>query len=395
MKRMGKMKTKIKHLVIVSLGFLLIFTSTCKRDKLEDPSPLGPSTIAVILNISASPNVINAGFTNQSTTITATLKKYNGVALSGKTLYFEIRDALGNKIDVGYFEGNKLVESKVTDENGVASVVYYGPYADEIADNTNVYIWVTYSSEGEELVANNTIVSIIRETIEQAITLSISPSVLFAGDKRESAIITAKTPFQYYQLIFRVGDENGDPIATGGGFFKGNVSVRQKRTDAKGEASVTYMAPLSSEVTSNTTVYIWVDLAAGITGKYSAPIDIVRDVTDVVLELYAYPNVLNATTKRPRAEIQAVAKKVDGAPLVGRKVYFEVILGPGKFSNNKIKTWKKVNQNGNATVVYVGPKANEIAGDIEVALKARLETNSPNWIHTEIPIKILKDYPKQ
>jgi len=387
------MKTNIRHLFIVSMGLLLIFTSTCKRNKLEEPSPFGPSTIAVILSVSASPNVINAGFTNQATTITASLKKYTGVALDGKTLYFEIRDALGNKIDVGYFQGNKLVESKVTDGNGVASVVYYGPFADEISDNTDVYIWVTYSSEGEEFVSNNAIVTIIRETIEQAITLSISPSVLFAGDKRESAIVTAKTPFMYYPLIFRIGDVNGDPITTdAAGFFKGDVSVKQKRTDAQGKASVTYIGPLASEITSNTTVYIWVELAAGITGKYSAPIDIIKDVTDITFDVFAYPNVLNATNKRPQAEIRAIAKKVDGTPIIGRKIYFSFISGLGNYSNGKRTMIKKTNKNGIATVTYVGPKENEIPYDVWVTLRAHLETNDPNWEHKETTIKILKGY---
>jgi len=386
------MKTNIRHLFIVSMGLLLIFTSTCKRNKVEEPSPFGPSTIAVILSVSASPNVINAGFTNQATTITASLKKYTGVALDGKTLYFEIRDALGNKIDIGYFAGNKLVESKVTDGNGVASVVYYGPFADEILDNTDVYIWVTYSSEGEELVSNNAIVSIIRETIEQAITLSISPSVLFAGDKRESAIVTAKTPFMYLPLIFRVGDVNGDPIAAGGGFFKGNVSVKQERTDAQGQASVTYIGPLSSEIASNTTVYIWVDIQAGTAGKYSEAIDIIRDITEITLEVVADPNVLNATNKRPQAEISAIAKKIDGTPIVGRRIYFSFLNGPGKYSNDKRTTFKKTNRNGIATVTYVGPKENEIAYDQFVELRAHLETTSPDYLHVEVFIRILKGY---
>jgi len=399
------MKTKIKYLLLFSLGFLLLFSSACKRKSLEEPSPFGPSTISILLKVSASPNVIFAGNNRQSTTITAALKKYNGIPLADKTLYFEIGNAAGAKVELGYFEGNELVKTLVTDENGVASVVYHGPLATEITENVDIYIWVTLSSEGKDFIVDTAPISVIRDVPEAFLSLSLIPNVLFAGERRETATATAilkkfdGTPLAYQKLLFEVLDETGSKANAG--YFKGKTSVKQTRTDASGRASVIYVGPLASEITANTTVYIW----ASYTQEGSAlkkaetdfvqtnsPLLIIRDVTDITLELYADPNVLNATDKRPKAEIRAVAKKVDGVPLVKRKVYFTILSGPGKFSNNRLKIVKKTNKKGIASIIYKGPTRSELGYEQIVTIQAHLETSTPDYIHKEVDIRLKLDF---
>jgi len=173
---MKAIKAKIKTLFIISFSLLFIFSISCKRNTLQEPNPVGPSTFSILLKVLASPNIIYAGSrTNPKTTITATLKKYNGVPLAGRTLYFEIGDAAGNKVNVGYFEGNDLVKTKITDKNGVAKVVYYGPTAQELTANTDVYIWVSLTSKGEEYIVESAPISIIRDILEASLKIMVKP----------------------------------------------------------------------------------------------------------------------------------------------------------------------------------------------------------------------------
>jgi len=403
------MKVTAKYLSIIFLGFILIFFTSCKRNSIEEPDPFGPSTYSIILKVSASPNVIYAGNVRQQTTITASLNKYNGIPLSGKTLYFEIGDADGNKVDVGCFEGNVLIKSKVTDNNGIASTVYYGPLTDEIEVNTNIKIWVTLSSEGEEFITEGAPISIIKDYLVFYLEISGSPNVVFAGEKkREKSTLTAilrktcGTPMANQKLFFEILNEDGSKANAG--FFSGNDSVKYKRTNSSGKASVTYIGPLASELTGGTNIDIYIratyaqekspfKIAENDFVYAEFPIRIIRDITEIDLELTADPNVLNATSKRPKSEIRAVVKKADGAPIIKRKVYFSILSGPGSFSNNKKKTMVKTNKDGVASITFRGPRESEISGDkVITVIRAHLETTTPDYIHKEVDVTTLKNY---
>ncbi len=81
-----------------------------------------------MMNVQASPNVITAAlYQRQMSTITATLKKYDGTGQSGRTIVFEVVDAALNRLDIGYFEGSNSVITKTTDSSGTVRVNYFGP----------------------------------------------------------------------------------------------------------------------------------------------------------------------------------------------------------------------------------------------------------------------------
>lgn len=268
------MKAKTILLIIFSLALVFSLFS-CKREAIEEPSPFGPSTYAVVLNVSASPNVIFAGDIREATTITARLKKFDGVPLANKTIYFEIGDEAGNKVNVGNFEGYESVIAKVTNSNGVATVNYAGPFAQELTANATIYIWATVAGEGKDLIIEMT------------------------------------------------------------------------------------------------------------------PVQIIKYPTDLIFEVVASPNVLYATSTRPESTIAALVKI--GSTLVkDRKVYFTITAGPGEFSDDKRRTFAYTDQDGIATVIYIGPTKDEIAGDLFVTIKSQPETTTPVYIHKEIDIRILK-----
>lgn len=269
------MKTKKIFIITLSLALTLLLFNSCKRTAIDEPSPVGPSTFATLLNLSATPNVIFAGNSREITTITATLRKYTGESLANRTIRFEISNESGNKVNVGFFEGNESVKTKLTDSNGVARVNYYGPLSLELAENALIFITATLAGEGKEIIAE------------------------------------------------------------------------------------------------------------------IAPLQIIADVTTLTFELIAEPNVLYATSQRPQSTIKALVK-FGATPIANRKVYFTVLEGLGEFSDFKRKTYALTDLAGIASVIYVGPTKNEVAYDLFVWITAQPETVTPDYIHKEVPIRIIK-----
>lgn len=270
------MKPKITVLIVGLIIAAFLPFSSCKRSAVEEPSPVGPSTYAVLLNVSASPNVLFAGSFRETTTITAVLKKFDGAALANETVHFDVRDADGSRSNFGYLEGQQSVVTRTTDSNGYVTLNYYGPIAQEITGDSTVHIYATVAWQGKEFIAEFT------------------------------------------------------------------------------------------------------------------PVYIIRDVIDIALDLTANPNVILATSKRPESKVIAVATLVNGVPLVGRRVYFSILSGPGKFSNGKRKANIVTNASGVASITYIGPKTTEITKDTSVEVRAHLETSTPDWLHKEVFIYVIK-----
>lgn len=271
-----KMKARQLILFLLPLAVVLFALNSCQRSAVEEPGPFGPSTFSILLSLSANPNVIFAGTSREGVAITVSLNKYDGIPLSGKTIYFDLHDASGSRTAIGFFEGNQSVVAKVTDQNGKIRLTYYGPLASEIAQSTTVYIYATVAGEAKD-------------------------------------------------AIF--------------------------------------------------------DLA---------PVYIIRDVIEINFELLAQPNVIYATSERPTSQIRAILTKADGVPLSGRKVYFSVLSGPGEFSDNTTKTFAYTDEQGVATVTYVGPTKDEIGYDQFVTIRGQPETSTPDYIHKEVDIRIIK-----
>ena len=86
---------KTKRVLTLALGLvLLLASSACTRHDVGTPSPVGPSSFAVLLKLSASPNVIGGGSDRQRSTISVSLKRFDGTPLAGRTVHFEIRDII-------------------------------------------------------------------------------------------------------------------------------------------------------------------------------------------------------------------------------------------------------------------------------------------------------------
>jgi hypothetical protein len=368
-----KMKVKINFKLVFLLAMLLIIYGACKRNVLEEPSPLGPSSLSTLLNVTASPNVLTAGTTRQASTITASLKKFDTVPLENKTIIFEICDDRGNIINVGYFEGNKSTETKVTDANGIATLRYYGPLASEVVGSTAVYIWASVASEGSESISQSTPVYIMADITELTLGISASPNVLYAGTARGTSIITSalktasRIALANQTIYFEICDADGNKINTG--YFEGNESVSTKITNASGNATVTYYGPLNTELSANTAVYIraTVALQGNTSISDNAPINIIRDFIETRLNIFANPTVLNAGVARGTSTITATLKNlVNGTPLANWNIRFEICnvdgnrIYVGYFDSNEQVVIKITDANGTATVTYHGPLAKEL-----------------------------------
>lgn len=246
------MKTEKTIITVMALAVLMILAPSCKRNSVEEPSPFGPSTYAVILSVSASPNVIFAGSSREATTITATLKRYDGMAISGKTVHLDIRNSQGSKIPVGYFEGNLSTSTQVTDQNGMVYATYLGPYAQELLTDFTVYITAVVAWEGEVFISEFAPVYIIRETASMSFVIYADPNTLLASDSRPTSKITAYLntgdgiPASNREVFFWI--QEIPSFFMTGGFFEGNKTVGSARTDENGVATITYYGPTKYEI---------------------------------------------------------------------------------------------------------------------------------------------------
>ena len=396
------MKAKINFKIAFFLGLILILFYSCERkSKVEAPLPFGPSSLTVLLNVSASPNVLTAGTTREVSTITATLKKYdsssqtyNGQA--NKTITFEICDAAGSPVNIGYFEGNASVITAVTDANGTVTATYYGPLATEIATYTTVYILATVAREGKESISESAPINIIADITELTLSISGSPNVLNAGTTRESSTITATlnttsgTPLVNLTIHFEICDADGNKVNIG--YFTGNESAITQITDASGIAAVTYYGPLAQEITENATVYIRAAVALEGTASLSlsTPINIIREAIEKALTVSPNPNVINAGAARETSTITATLTTVHGDPVANQTITFEISpINIGYFGANESVATAVTNASGIAIVTYYGPLATEITANTSVNINATVALEGSESISQSASITII------
>ena len=390
------MKTsKIKLFLIFGLVLSIAILPTCKRKQADEFSPFGPSSLSIILKLSASPNIIAAGANRALTTITASLQKYDSNPISGKTVHFEIRDASGNKLYIGHFEGNTSVASRTTDENGEAKILYHGPLGEELTDTAVVYIYARVAWDGKEFVEDLTPIKCVRDQEQLIIELAATPSALIADTYREVSTIKA-TVWQTggkvlakEPIIFEITDDQGDQLNLG--YFEDFQAVTETKTNRNGVARVQYWGPIDQEISADTTVYIkaWLPGQSGAPST-SAPISIIRESKGVSVELFATPNVLVVSDNSPRSIIQAFVKK-GVMPLSDRRVVFTITEGgAGTFSNKKDNIVAFTNQEGIASVEYVAPKEDDITADQVVTIQAQVEA-SGDFVTAQAQIQLVRD----
>ncbi len=242
-----KMKQN-KFLTVSTLLFIfLAFFSSCKRNGIQEPNPFGPSTYSIQLQLAAAPNVIFVGNTRESTTVTATLVRYNGAPIANTVIHFDIRDATGNRVNLGFFEGNESVKTRTTDQNGMVSVSYYGPFSQELTTSGTIYISALVAWEGNVFINELTPVYLIREEFDLTFTFIADPNVLLATDIRPQSQI--KAYFKTVDGIPLAGRKVFFTILSGLGTFADNSRRFIASTDANGYAVVSYLGPTKNEFT--------------------------------------------------------------------------------------------------------------------------------------------------
>jgi hypothetical protein len=261
---------RLKYRLLLIFCLILSFTviTSCTKDSVEEPSPVGPSGFANSFKVLASPNILFAGFQQrQNTTITAVLRKFNGEPLTGRTVFFEIINAtkFQRAHSVGYFEGFQAVATRVTDGNGVVSINYYGPTAEEIpiilcedaeecAPRSNsafdsYYIKAYVAWEGNEIIEEWTPVYFVRDYSDIIFNVSVEPNILLCTNTRPEATIKVffavpdGTPLAGRKIFFEI--ESGP-----GNFSDGKVKTF-KETGSDGYATMIYRGPTSNEMSSN------------------------------------------------------------------------------------------------------------------------------------------------
>jgi len=237
-----------------------------------------------------------------------------------------------------------------------------------------------------------------------------SPNVIIASENRDETIITATvTNFQGMPLanetvVFDIIDPTTMQPAENAGYFEGRNTVVTRVTDSNGTVSVKYIGPLVDEIIYSETdapepddvvgdppVEVYIRASLAWQGEQFivdyAPIEIIVDFKDLELILRADPNVLWIVGGPLKSTFTATLRKVEGAPVKGRTIFFSFMLGPGEFQNGNRTAFVTTNANGEAKVVYVSPDRNHIASDgIKVKIRAQLETKDPNWAHSETSI---------
>ena len=243
------MRSRVKLIGFILLAVSLTVFTSCTKNKVEEPNPLGPAGFAISLKVTASANVIFAGNSaRDTTTVTASLQRFDGVPVAGKTIFFEVNDVDGiRSLDsIGYFEGHQAVASKVTDGNGNVSVTYYGPKAAEIIGNGYLNITANVAWDGAEAVAEWAPVYVVRDFTDLIFTVKVDPNVLWCSNTRPESLITVfyaipdGTPIVGRKIFFE--------ITSGLGNFGDGKIKTYKTTDANGYAVMTYRGPTGGQM---------------------------------------------------------------------------------------------------------------------------------------------------
>jgi hypothetical protein len=262
---------KLKHNLLIFLlvvGLLSLYSCT---KKVEEPSPVGPSTFSILMIASASPNVLVASDDGRRDTsnITVTLTTFQGSPLANETIILDVYDtSLEKQLEnYGYFEGNESVVVKETDSNGRITVKYYGPVFEEIVSYwegvsspvetplayppETVHIRASLAWQGKEMINEFVQIQIVSE-LDKKIRLRATPNVLWitSGAKSRQSTLTAT-----------LADLKGAPVQgekiwleflSGPGEFKRNGQrMISGKTDENGEVVVTYLAPRRDEISSD------------------------------------------------------------------------------------------------------------------------------------------------
>jgi hypothetical protein len=255
------MKLNKRSILVIGMAFMMAAAfSSCARDKVGVPDATGPSTLATLLEMGASPNVIAAGkYTRQSVSITANLFTYDGQPVSNTGIHFELRDAYGFKAEYGFLENSQTTVSKTTDSSGRVTLTYHGPFTSEldVFDNFVLYVYAYVGWQGKEEISELCPIRIIGDVLadlDLEFELQAFPNVLWCTSTRPTSLI--RGIFTYQNGVPMVGRKVFFSIQSGPGEFADGYAKTFGVTDANGIAEVTYIGPTKSEITGDTNVTI-------------------------------------------------------------------------------------------------------------------------------------------
>lgn len=240
-------KTTILFTVILSLAALA--SVSCNRDNVTQPSAIGPSSIGVMLNVDTSPNVLVAGVTQrQRSTVTATLKKYDGTGQANRTITFEVVDSTGARLNLGSFDGGAAVVSKATDAGGIVTVGYLGPLSDEITSDTTIIIRASVAWDGSQTIDNTATLAVVRDTKQLSLSAVALPDILYASGSNPSSTIQATVlsggqPVRNFPVFFLLDHNLGS--------FSDGKLYTYVNTNNQGVASLTYIGPTADDMSNS------------------------------------------------------------------------------------------------------------------------------------------------
>ncbi len=393
------MKQKNFIAVTIILFIFLVLLSFCKRNGVQEPNPFGPSTFSILLKLAAAPNVIFAGNTRESTTVTATLKRYNGSPIANTVVHFDIRDVTGNKVNLGFFEGNESVKTKTTDQNGRTSLSYYGPFSQELTTDRTIYISAIVAWEGNEFINEITPIHLIRDAVDLTFTLIADPNVLLATESRPQSQL--KAYFKTVDGVPLAGRRVYFEILSGPGTFSGDERKTFALTDANGYAVVTYFGPTKGEIDNDQTVTIQGQPETATPFSIQEQVDIrlisEESTSPPLLQLAATPNVLIAGNTRESTTVTATFKQSDGVPIPNTDIHFSIRYANGNPANlgfyegnTAVKT-ETTNQNGTVSVTYYGPLSHEVTADTTIYIDARVAWEGSDFISGQTPVYLIRD----
>ncbi len=216
-----------------------------------------------------------------------------------------------------------------------------------------------------------------------AIVLKVTAAsnTILAGDSRGSTAINATlkkfdgTPLSNRTVFFELVKKDLTTKEELGYLEETGAVTQAKTTDSGGNVSSVYFGPTAEELSSfgvdDTSIYVKLTCSLENNNFVSdyAQIDIVSDNAPMTgtLAVVASPNSVYAGTQREPSNVIAKLTDSNGAPLAGKKLFFEIFNSDqtvkstlGYFAGNLAVVERITDSSGFASVTYYGPTAAEL-----------------------------------